>query len=444
MNSYNEKQYYVFYKISGTELKRIYDGNEFKNITIMDRDYNDYGKFELMKKYEANDEGLRNYYRDFTIFCKDLFDVENPRKNFPTIKYSYYYNHAIAVENTFMRLDGKIYNNMFPIITFTEYKWFEKTNNGGLLYCKEGLHDSYGFDFSSFYPRNLSDIDFIFPISQGIEKTIEKLPLKSKNIEFGLYRVKIISEDINFLKVFNFSSDNTYTSDTVKFCILLKEHFDIKLELIIDNKPNFLYFEKTIDGRIVFGKWFDSLYNLRKKYPKNILIKHLMSSLWSSLSRNEKITKTEQQIIDEKLSIDYNEDSNADYIIYDFIQKMNSECYFLTKKSNSYKYNFRIKSFLTSFGRIKMAKVALMNLKSLIRIQTDNLVLSTPTLKKTIDNLIVEEKTTGLIHWKNVNNYFHVCSNCKLELKYEIYKQHSCNICKELLYELIDNICNGN
>ena len=376
---------------------------------------------------------------------EELFDKENPQKNYPTIKYLSYYNHAIAVENSFIRLDGSKYNSMFPTITFKEHKWFEKTNNGGLLYCKEGAtEDSYGFDFSSFYPRNLSDKDFLFPISQGIEKTIDKLPSISKNLEFGIYRIKIVSEDSNFLKIFNFSKENTYTSDMIKFCMQLKEHFDIKIELVQDGKPNFLYFEKTIDGKTVFGKWFESLYNLRKKYPKNILIKHLMSSLWSSISRVEKITKTEQQIIDEKISIDYNEESDADYIIFDFIQKMNSECYFLINRNNIYKYNFRIKSFLTSFGRIKMAKVALMNLKSLIRIQTDNLVLSIPNLKKPIDNLIVEQKTTGFIHWKNVNNYFHVCLNCKKELKYDELKHHSCNICKELLYELINEIIRGN
>jgi hypothetical protein len=42
--------------------------------------------------------------------------------------------------------------------------------------------------------------------------------------------------------------------------------------------------EDLISGCSYFGHWYDSLINLKKKYPKNILVKHLLSSLWGHIS----------------------------------------------------------------------------------------------------------------------------------------------------------------
>ena len=68
---------------------------------------------------------------------------------------------------------------------------------------------------------------------------------------------------------------------------------------------------KTQQQAIRFLK--NVLFSIKKKYPKNKLIKHLMSSLWGSLSYINVFNQTEQQINDNKLdvSIDY----EADYTI---------------------------------------------------------------------------------------------------------------------------------
>ena len=63
-----------------------------------------------------------------------------------------------------------------------------------------------------------------------------------------------------------------------------------------------------------------------------------------------------------------------------------------------------MKSFLTAFGRVKIARVAEEDLDSVIRIHTDGIVFN-KEMKFYFDHLLPEDKTTGLINWINVNNY---------------------------------------
>ena len=42
-------------------------------------------------------------------------------------------------------------------------------------------------------------------------------------------------------------------------------------------------------------------------------------------------------------------------------------------KTNIYEYQFRLKAFLTDFGHVKVAKIALQNIDNVVRIQTDSI-----------------------------------------------------------------------
>ena len=95
---------------------------------------------------------------------------------------------------------------------------------------------------------------------------------------------------------------------------------------------------------------------------------------------------------------------NSDYkiISYDFNDEM--EIYKLQNTIIPYKYNIRLKSFLTAYGRIKIAQIALEDLDNVIRIHTDGIAFQCKKSFK-IPLLLVEQKTTGLIEYFNVNNY---------------------------------------
>ena len=64
----------------------------------------------------------------------------------------------------------------------------------------------------------------------------------------------------------------------------------------------------------------------------------------------------------------------------------------------------RIKPYLTAYSRIITAKVALLDLENVVRIQTDNVCFKKEQTFN-IENLVSEDKTTGLIEFKNCNVY---------------------------------------
>jgi hypothetical protein len=74
-------------------------------------------------------------------------------------------------------IDGeklKSYYEDYDKITYEEDQWFEKSNNGALIYCEEGVYKGYGYDFSSFYPFILVREDFLVPTKEGESKMLKK------------------------------------------------------------------------------------------------------------------------------------------------------------------------------------------------------------------------------------------------------------------------------
>ena len=112
---------------------------------------------------------------------------------------------------------SKIYtNDKFEKIEWKEYEFFEKENLASLMRCISGKYNCLGYDFKMAYPNYLSSrvkINgvrqiFHFPIKVGVRYKLKSLKDKLK---YGLYRVKIQSDNKDFQFIFNFSPDNVYT-----------------------------------------------------------------------------------------------------------------------------------------------------------------------------------------------------------------------------------------
>jgi hypothetical protein len=144
------------------------------------------------------------------------------------------------------------------------------------------------------------------------------------------------------------------------------------------------------------------LYKLKLKFPKNKLIKHLLSSLWGTLCRSNNIRKTWTEIETENIKIC--KEKGAKYKIIEFNIYEDKEYYLLKDLENPYVNNIRIKSFLTSYGRNKVAELAKHNIENVIRIQTDGVVFD-KEIKINDPLLIAEFKTTGSIKFDNLNSY---------------------------------------
>jgi hypothetical protein len=360
-------------------------------------------RFHVFKGYDASDEGLLLYVKDFQKWCDEL------RKNkIHPINYTRYYSDSAAVELIFQDLATSNYYEDEDIM-IEEHEIWEKCHNGGLTFCEPQTSMSYGYDFSSFYPRILSDKNFMIPKSKGRSENILTMPT-IENLKFGIYRCKIISSDPNFKKFFTFSKDDSYTTISLKLALENQKRFNVKISLIQDDKPNAYIYDEIRTGDKVFGKWFKTLIEIKAMYPKNKLIKHLLSSVWGHLSKKNILRKTPKEIEIEKLDIGM---KNARYIIKDYHvdeKEDNNEYYELLDTLNPYHFNFRLKPFISSYGRYLCAQIVLKdnNIEKLIRIQTDSATFNEEIDCSKFPNLLPEEKSTGLIEWSNVNRYKHI------------------------------------
>jgi hypothetical protein len=119
---------------------------------------NDCHNYEVFKGYDATDEGLIKFKSDMIKWNEELKDNDILR-----IDYFKYFTHYISVLMTFKRLCKGKYED-HDTIDSIESKWIEATHNGGLTYCNSGIHNSFGFDFTAFYPTLMGQYKFIIPI----------------------------------------------------------------------------------------------------------------------------------------------------------------------------------------------------------------------------------------------------------------------------------------
>ena len=389
MSNFN---YYIYYETSDGKY-RCYN-TETEKLETIDKLPFAIGTFHIMKGYDPSDEGILNYYKDFKKWINEL------RYNkILSIRYDKYYNHSSAVELTFKRLSKDKYEH-FESIGMEEHDLINKCSNGGLVYlnpdCIGKLLDCYGYDFTANYPTILQLKKFKIPTKKYTEYILEELP-KRKNIRFGIYHVSITSTHPHIKRIFSFSKENYYQCESVKFALKHRKKFNIKIELIQDNESNAFIYDDYVTGREVFGNWFDQLIQLKKKYPKNKLAKHLLTSIWGSVTHMKCINKTYDQIINENIDV------NDKYNIHELIIKPNREYYVLVPNENAYTFNIRIKSNLTAIARNSIAKVILKNMDTFVRVQTDGAVFTKQINNTKFEGLLPEAKTTSILEWIDVN-----------------------------------------
>ncbi|CAM9745311.1 unnamed protein product, partial [Ectocarpus fasciculatus] len=309
-----------------------------------------------------------------------------------------YRSHGSNVVSFFIRLSKKYYEHFEPVL-YEEYTAFNKCNNGGLMYLKnKGKYENcYGYDYKMFYSINMKKMNFFIPVEKGEYKYIDALPeshykkfgkdgIKSPYmlpVQFGIYHVRITSDDPLIKTKFMFSKNNWYTSYSL--CQALKYYekgkHNICVELIIDDKPNAYVYDDTklVRGFDVFTRWTNRLIELKRDYPQNKIIKFLASSGWGHL--NDLVTefKTEDEVIElsKTHKVSSTMEDNPDYIVHDFGEKCDESLYYelIDVSKPIYKLPLRLLPFITSYSRCRMASVVdYYKLEEhVIRIQTDGI-----------------------------------------------------------------------
>lgn len=386
-----KSDYCVFYKADGEVRSYNPHTDTFQTTACVPVDNTPW--FEMLGHgYDASDDSLRRYAADFKQWNHELMNNKQV-----AIVYSKYYSDRAAVQLTFNRLCKESLRT-FPAIEYTEHTWMRSTFNAGLFYGKPGTYDfAYAYDFKSFYPTTLCDpeVEFKIPNGPGAQTKLKRLPEKATDLRYGFYKVVIRSEHPDVCKVFSFSKSDTYTHISLAFAMRQKERFNFTIKLNKSAEYNaYLYDEQSlVPTEKIFGQWFRTLSAIREQYPKNKLVKHLSSSIVGHLSQIKRVTCDENQIGDYDVSVNADDDG-SEYIVDNITYHADgSECFYLMKRNDCYRCNFRLQPFLTAQARVLIARVALKNIDKVVRIQTDGIVL-TECLYSRVPNLFAEPKYT--------------------------------------------------
>lgn len=411
---------YIIYFKQTDGLNRILNPKtkEFKTIDATEL-YKFKRRYAMLTGYDANDEELIRFSKDFKTWVEELKDNDTF-----TFNYLECGSHESNIINMFKKLCHGKYED-FEDIDQIEYEWIEACNNAGLIYCDKGKHQCYGYDYSAKYPSILNTEHFHIPTKKGKQQKLKELP---EYPELGFYKVRIVSNDKRFLKIFRFSQANVYTNITIKFANKCKKiGYQVDINLItkddegneIDNAYIYGKLDKKGENKTgvikcskVFHKWYKYLIKkLKQELPKNKLVKIMTSSLWGRLCEYNRIFKTIDELDDYDVSVDY--DINHKYYIRNvtYNKKKGTDIYEIVNASRPYYYNIaRIKPFLISKSRELTGKIAMTYIDDVVRIHTDNI-----TFNKEHDDvmdgtskfmtLTKEDKTTGLITFKGVACY---------------------------------------
>jgi hypothetical protein len=409
--------YIVFYKLENGSW-RTYDGNNYDTYKIMPKIQ---CRFALMQ-YEESDEGLKEYHKTIGKWSEQI------KRYMHITKFDYVnkFTDTIAIEQFFLLFcRKKILGH--SRITDKESEYIEACYNAGLMYCKptEGAIEIHSYDRIGFYQDVLGNqkYDFYIPDKEGAEIKLEKLP-RRKKLKYGYYKVKITSEHVNARKVFSFNYDNVYNYYDLLFAMKYKKRLNFKIELVNDEYNAYVY-ESVVKCSDIFEKWNNTINAMKKKFTENKLLKNLGSKLWGVITQHQQIC-----VNDTEIQKDF--DKYKDYIIIRTVKQgeygasdYQEYHYLQNTKEQPYKYNIRLKGWLNSYCRCQIAKHAMKDIDNVVRIHTDSIAF---TKEQNIDPTLfkLEQKSSGLIRFKNTNTYYHKCKKCEQEFKYDVFKNHKC------------------
>lgn len=406
-------RYCVYYKMDDCDFKVI--DSLTKKVKVVDRltlksIENDVFMYELFKFNDntASDEGLREQLKISKQWIKEL--KENDIYSIDVLEFRSFNYLVFQVANRLCNnlLDRKI----GPV----EASYMNRCHNNGIKYCENGYTgDSYAHDYSMNYPKIMASEKFIYPTAPGKEQTIDELPTDCFNIPHGFYHVKIESKDINFNKIFSYSQHDIYLHESLKTALRYQKQFDVKIELYHDGPNCYLYNKADlVSGQKVFGKWFKVMKQLKEKFPKNVLVKLLGSSLHGILSTGTKKRIPEKDV---EAFCESKEYDNYELGNVEFLGKNGCKTYYTYHRIDKpFIYNIRIKPWIHAYARNKISRLVLVDIDNVVRVNVDCAVFKTDVITKLdknnkkynildLNSLKLEDKYTGYGTWHHLTKF---------------------------------------
>lgn len=244
-----------------------------------------------------------------------------------------------------------------------EVEWLEYVKAGALIFSEPFIGELFKYDVKSLYPYLMIQNYIKFPVKRGEFKTIEILP--SDYFQYGIYRCVISpSSDKNINKLFRFNRYNYYTHFSLEHAKTL----NLKIELINDSKPNFLFYDgnSRMTMKEVFEPFVNTLFELKDKH-KLEAAKNILNKLWGALCETEKT----KYFNDNKSEIVI---PNTEDIIMIYPDNSDESKDIITtrKRLNPYKTKYaRLGCFLLSKARLFMSNLMYSHRNEIKRCQTD-------------------------------------------------------------------------
>lgn len=387
-----------------------------KKITVKTKLPMKINNFEMLGKgYKATDEDLIRYTEDL-IKANDEFVEYLTSKN---IRYNYlkkyvkdgkekyinHYKNCITFFNCFSNKEIRQKIKDSEAIDKIEEDYHRKCYNTGIIYedYKSDIPiQCYGYDKKNFYASLLGQKSYKYeiPINKGYETKITKL--NKDNIKYGIYKCKISCSDPEVRKVFSFSKLHYYTHYSILQAYKLQEYFkDMTIELITDTEYNAYVYDELVDSYKLFEGWYNLITEMKEKYPKNLIVKLLSSSLWGQLTKYKQVVYNKTTIDEKDLNVGRIYEK-CDYLIVDYFEGKHT----LINLNDPYVNKFRLKPFLTSLGRNIISNIALrFNYKDILRVYCDAIIFNKQLVMKTTKpTFIPDEKHTGMYKFPFRNN----------------------------------------
>lgn len=290
-------------------------------------------------------------------------------------------------------------NEPEPILQ-DEAEWISESSIGALVWAEQYEGELYKYDYKSKYPALMKSQTLKFPIKRGEFQRLEQF---GEFFQFGIYRCIVFkSEDENINKLFRFNKTNYYTSISLNHA----QKLGLKIELIQDDKPNFLYYsrDKLITFNEVFKPFVDFLFDLKEKKVEKA--KDILNRLWGALCEVEK----KKYFCEKEINIS---DDEEIFEIRPYKNNEDIDIISTNKINKRYKTNYaRLCPFLIAQGRYDLSNELLPIKENIKRIQTDGF-LSTIKLHENVNVKLGELKYEGFTENGIIKN----CIN-KVEVHY--------------------------
>lgn len=285
------------------------------------------------------------------------------------------YQHGGVLTNASLRVFERTCRLYYPEqITAEESQWLEEASVGAIIWADKYEGKAYKYDYNSHYPSIMGLSTFWIPLRQGqFDKITVEHFNKVGSLLNGIYKCQVFPSNTKKDRLFRFNPNNKYTSDDIMFARSL----GLKCDLI-DDDINVLYYYKKdcVNGKQLFGEFVTELYKHKKHQVKGA--KMLLTSLWGALTQIDVTTMKVSVDSEEMLEIGSNKTIMSIIPIDENTRQVT-----FANSNRIYRHRFaRMKPFLLSHGRIKIAKCLEKQLDDVVRVHTDGFITSNPLKHK--------------------------------------------------------------